>query len=95
MFRETGRIYAAQTTEKVSNVMDVWEYDLLYVQACAKYNDNYRYILAVIDVYSKYLHLIPIRTKNGPLRFGAYSITLNIRQDVSLYGYAPIRARNF
>jgi len=46
--------------------MDVWECDLLDVQAYAKYNDNYRYILSVIDVFSKYLHLIPIRTKSGP-----------------------------
>jgi len=46
--------------------MDVWECDLLDVQAYAKYNDNYRYILSVIDVFSKYLHMIPIRTKSGP-----------------------------
>jgi len=46
--------------------MDVWEFDPLDVQAYAKYNDNYRYILSVIDVFSKYVHLIPIKKKSGP-----------------------------
>jgi len=32
--------------------MDVWECDLFDVEAFTKYNDNYRYILSVIDVFS-------------------------------------------
>jgi len=56
----------ARNPYTVSNVIDVWECNLLDVLACAKYNDNYRYILSVIDVFSKYLHLIHIRTKSGP-----------------------------
>jgi len=31
-------------------VMDVWESDLLDVKAYAKYNDNYKYILSVINI---------------------------------------------
>ena len=49
-----------------NNVMDVWKSDLLGIQTYAKFNDNYRYILSVIDVFSKYLHMIPIKTKSGP-----------------------------
>jgi len=30
-----------------------------------KYNNNYRYLLQVIDVFSKYLHSVPLRTKTG------------------------------
>jgi len=30
-----------------------------------KYNDNHKYLLQVIDVFSKYLHSIPLRTKTG------------------------------
>jgi len=45
--------------------MDVWECDLLDVQAYAKYNDTYKYILSVIDVFSKFLFLIPLKTKSG------------------------------
>jgi len=56
----------ARNLYTVPNVIDVWECNLLDIQAYAKYNDNFRYILSVIDVFSKYLHLIPIRTKSGP-----------------------------
>jgi len=41
--------------------MDVWECDLVDVQALAKFNDKYKYILSVIDVFSKFLYLIPQR----------------------------------
>jgi len=47
-------------------VTNVWECDLLDVQSYAKYNENYRHILSVIDVFSKFLHMIPIETKSGP-----------------------------
>jgi hypothetical protein len=41
-------------------VWDMFECDL------ARYNDNHGYILTVIDVFSKYLHLVPVKTKSGP-----------------------------
>ena len=50
----------------MSNMIDVWEFDLLDLQAYAKNNDKHRYILSVIHVFSKYLHLVPIKTKSGP-----------------------------
>ena len=37
----------------VTNLTDVWECDLLDVQYVAKYNYIHRYILSVIDVFSK------------------------------------------
>jgi len=30
-----------------------------------KINNNYRYLRQVIDVFSKYLHSVPLRTKTG------------------------------
>jgi len=50
----------------VPNLVDICECDLLDMQSLAKYNDMYRYILSVIDVFSKYLHLFPVKTKSGP-----------------------------
>jgi len=46
--------------------MGVRECDLKDVQAYAKYNYNHRLILSVIDVFSKFLHLVPVKTKSGP-----------------------------
>jgi hypothetical protein len=42
------------------------ECDSLGVKANAKYNGNYKYILSLVDVFSKFLHMIPIQTKSGP-----------------------------
>jgi hypothetical protein len=45
--------------------MDVWECDLIVVPNFARYNDSYRYILSAIDVFSKYLQLVPLKSKTG------------------------------
>jgi len=55
-----------RNTYSVSNLMDVWETDLVDIQNLAKYNDNYKYLLTVIDVFSKYLYVIPLKSKTGP-----------------------------
>jgi hypothetical protein len=52
--------------------MEVWEFDLLDVQSLAKYNDMQRYILYVNDVFSKYLHLISVKTMSGPSYASAF-----------------------
>jgi len=56
----------------VNNVTNVWECDLVYVQALAKFNDKYKYILSVIDVFSKFLYLIPLRSKTGTVVASAF-----------------------
>jgi transposase InsO family protein len=56
----------------VTNVMDVWECDLLDMQAHNKVNDNYRYLLTVIDVFSKFLHIVPLKVKTGPAVTSAF-----------------------
>jgi len=49
----------------VNNVMDVYECDLVDVQAFCKYNDGYKYLLTVIDVFSKFLHIVPLKSKTA------------------------------
>jgi transposase InsO family protein len=48
----------------VNNISDVWESDLIDVQGLAKHNDGAKYLLSVIDVFSKFLH-IPLKSKTG------------------------------
>jgi len=43
--------------------MEVWESDLLDVQNISKFNDNYKYLLTVIDVFSKSLNVVPLKSK--------------------------------
>ena len=48
-----------------NNVMDVWECDLVDVLALARFKSNYKFLLATIDVFSKYLHIVPLKSKTG------------------------------
>ena len=60
--------------------MDVWECDLLDIQAYAKYNDNFKYILLVKNLFSKFLFLVPVKTKSGPAFTTAF---------LSIFDYDP------
>ena len=88
----------ARNPYTVTNVGDVWECDLLDVHFYAKYNDNYRYILSVIDVLSKYLYLIPVKTKSGPAVTAAFRSIFADKPKLSSrlpVWVLRIRARNF
>ena len=49
----------------VRNVDDVWGADLIELPKISKKNYGFRYILMVIDVFSKYGWSIPLKTKTG------------------------------
>ncbi len=49
----------------VTNVMYVWECDVMDMQSVSKSNDKYKYLLRVIDTFSKYLHIVSLRSKTG------------------------------
>jgi len=98
LLHRSARKRFARNPYTVTNVGDVWECDLLDVNSYAKYNDNFRYILSVIDAFSKFLYLIPVKTKSGPAVTAAFrsifddKAKLHSRRPI---GYARIRARNF
>jgi len=68
----------------VRNVTDVWECHLVDVRALGKFNDNYKYILSVIDVFSKFLHLVSLRSKTGTVIASAF---------ISIFGDSSRRRR--
>ena len=45
--------------------MYIWEYDVMDMQSLSKYKDKYKYLLSGIDVFSKYLYIVPLRSKTG------------------------------
>jgi len=47
----------------VNNILDVFECDLVAVQVLSKHNDGHNYLLTVIDVFSKFLHIVPLKSK--------------------------------
>ena len=48
-----------------STISTTFGKSIFWIDVLEKYNNNYRYLLQVIDVFSKYLHSIPLRRKTG------------------------------
>ena len=49
----------------VSNIDDIWEMDLADLSSLSKYNDKYKYLLNVIDTFSRYAWSIPLKDKTA------------------------------
>ena len=60
--------------------MDVRECDLVDVQRLSKYNSGVSYLLSVIDVFSKYLHVVPLNSKAGPYVKSAFMSVLKVQR---------------
>ena len=48
--------------------MDVWSH--------GRFNDSYKYLLTVINVFSKYLHTVPLKVKTGATVASAFESVL-------------------
>ena len=49
----------------VSGIDKIWASDLADMTAFKDYNDGYTFLLLVIDIFSKYGYLIPLKNKKG------------------------------
>lgn len=48
----------------LKDIDDLWQADLMDMQAISKVNGGYKYILAIIDTFSKYAWTVPLKQKN-------------------------------
>lgn len=48
---------------KLLGIDDLWHSDLMFLQSYSKFNSNYKYLLIVIDGFSKYLWVRKLKTK--------------------------------
>ena len=44
---------------------EIWSADLIDKSSLSKYNNNYKFILTVIDIFTKNAWAIPLRNKSG------------------------------
>jgi hypothetical protein len=49
----------------VKGINDTWQIDLVEMIPYSKYNKGYKYMLTVIDIFSKVAHAVPLKTKKG------------------------------
>lgn len=49
----------------IKNLNDLWQADLVEMQPYAKFNKGFRYILVVINTFSKYVWVQPVKRKTG------------------------------
>jgi hypothetical protein len=62
--------------DSVTHILDFWECDLLDVQSLSKFNDVYKYVLTVIDTFSKFLHIVSLKSKTCSVVTSAFESVL-------------------
>lgn len=50
----------------VKGIDSQWQADLADMNDIVKFNDGFRYMLTVIDCFSKFAWVVPVKTKDGP-----------------------------
>ena len=68
----------------VGGIDHQWQADLADMQSLAQYNTPYRYLLCVIDVFSKYAWVVPLKDKTGLTLVEAFRSILKTRQPKAL-----------
>lgn len=58
---------------KTSGIGDLWQVDLMEMIPYAKVNKGYKYILTVIDVFSRYVWAMPVKSKSASAMSLAFS----------------------
>ena len=56
---------------------DLWQIDLADMQNIAKFNNNYRYLVTCIDVFSKFSWVKPIKNKQADTVLLAFKNIIN------------------
>ena len=59
------RIHFRRRSVRSTGVDEIWSADLVDMQAYARQNQNYKFLLTVIDLYSRYAWVIPLKRKTG------------------------------
>ena len=49
----------------VNSIDEIWAADLIDMQAFSKANNGIKYLLTVIDIFSKFVWIVPLKRKTG------------------------------
>ena len=57
---------------------NIWGADLADMQLISKFNKGFRFLLCVIDIFSKYAWVVPLKDKKGITITNAFQKILNV-----------------
>ena len=62
-----------------SGFRDIWGADLADMQLTSKFNKGFRFLLCVIDIFSKYAWVVPLKDQKGASIVNAFQKILDNR----------------
>lgn len=69
----------------VKGIDDIWAADLVDMQSFAKFNKGVKYLLTVIDIFSKFGWIIPLKDKSGKSVAEAFKKILKDRRPTKVW----------
>ena len=63
-----------------NSIDEIWAADLIDLQAFSKNNNGIKYLLTVIDIFSKFVSIVPLKRKTGQEVANAFSRILKERR---------------
>ena len=69
----------------VFNIDDIWSADLKDMQSFSKQNNGVKYLLTVIDLFSKYAYTIPLKSKNAEVVINAFQSLFKTKKPNKLW----------
>lgn len=69
---KNARVNFPRRSVVMRDIDDLWQADLIDMQKMSTLNSDYKYILVVIDTFSKYAWAVPLKRKNKDCVFNAF-----------------------
>ena len=64
----------------MNSIDEIWAADLIDMQAFSKDNNGIKYLLTVIDIFSKFIWIVPLKRKTGQEVANTFSRILKERR---------------
>ena len=65
---------------------NIWGADLAVMQLISKFNKGFRFLLCVIDIFSKYSRVVPLKNEKGGSTVNAFQNILDDSKKQTRYG---------
>ena len=69
----------------MNGIDEIWAADLIDMQAFSKDNNAIKYLLTVIDIFSKFVWIIPLKQKTGQEVANAFSRNIKERRPSKMW----------